>query len=74
MSRALEKDLDVPLGLDGEAGQIDGGEAQVAPAIADFPLRVIGVGDDPGAAAHIGDLRFRVSFPIVLGVEGGVLK
>ena len=68
----LEEQGKIPLGLDGQTRQVDGGEAQVAPAVADLPAGIVHVADDPGTAAHVGDLRLRVALLIILQVEGGV--
>ena len=61
MVQALEEEVDIPLGLDAQPWQVDGGKGQVAPAIADLALWVHHVADDPGAAAHIGNFRLRVA-------------
>ena len=68
----LEEDVQIPPGLDGQPGQVDGGEGQVAPAVADLPAGIVHVADDPGTAAHIGDFGLRVAGPVVLQVEGRV--
>ena len=70
--QALEEGVQIPPGLDGQPGQVDGGEAQVAPAVADLPAGVVHVADDPGAAAHVGDLRLRMAGLVVLEVKGRV--
>ena len=72
--QSFEEDVHVALGLDGQPGQIDGGEAQIAPAIADLPFGIVDVADDPGAAAHIGDLGLGVAGLVVLEIEGSVDK
>ena len=68
----LIEDLDVPVGLDAQAGQVDGGEAQVAPAAGYRLAGVVDVGHHPGAAAHVGHLGVIVPLPVEGQVEGGV--
>ena len=68
----LEEDVQIPPGLDGQPGQVDGGEGQIAPAVADLPAGIVHVADDPGAAPHVGDLGLGMAGPVVLQVEGRV--
>ena len=68
----LEEPLDVVVGLDGDAGEVDGGEAQVAAAGDDLAVRIVDVADDAGAAAHVGDFGLGMAGLVVLQVEGGV--
>ena len=70
----FEEPADVALGLDGDAGQVDGGEAQVAAAGADFPGGIIHIADDAGAAAHVGNFGLGMAFFVILLVEGRVHK
>ena len=70
----LKEPAHVSLGLDGDTGQIDGGEAQVAAAGADFPGGIIHIADDAGAAAHVGDFGLGMAFFVILLVEGRVHK
>ena len=72
--QALEEEVDVPLGLDAQPGQIDGGKGEVAPPVADLAVGVHHVPDHAGAAAHVGDLRLRVALFIILQVKGRVHK
>ena len=60
--------------LDGKTGQVDGGEAQVASAGDNFPVRVIIIADDTGAAAHVCHLGVVVTGLVVLQVEGRINK
>ena len=64
--------LDIALGLQADAGQVDGGEAQVAPAAGDFLGPVVDVAHDPGPAAHVGHLGVVVAGLVVLEVKGRV--
>ena len=70
----LIKFLDVFVGFDADAGQVDGGEAQVAPAAGHFPALVVDVAHDTSAAAHVGHFRVVVPGLVVLEVEGRVDK
>ena len=72
--QALEEEVQVTLGLDAQAGQVQGGEGQVAAAVADLTGGIVHVADDTGAAAHVGDLGLRTTFLVVLQVEGGILE
>ena len=58
--------------LDGEARQVDRGEAKVASAEGDLAGRVVDVGDDARAAAHVGDLGLGVAGLVVGEVVGRV--
>ena len=69
-----EEIVDVAIGLDGQPGQVDGGEAQIAAAVGDFAVLIIGVADDPGAAAHVGDFRLGMAGLVILQVEGRILE
>ncbi len=59
MVEVLEESRDIALGLDGKARQVDGGKRQVAAIGADFPGRVVDIGDNARPAAHISDLGLR---------------
>ena len=62
----------VPVAFNGQPGQVDGGEGQVAPGVGDLPGGVVYIAHDPGAAAHGGNLGLRMTGDIVLQVEGGI--
>ena len=62
----LEEQIHIAVGFDGQAGQVDGGEAQVAAAVGDLPGGIVDVADDAGAAAHVGDFGLRMAFLVVL--------
>ena len=64
----VEEQVDVALGADGQAGQVDGGEGQVAAAGRDLAVGIVHVAHDAGAAAHVGDLGLRGAL-VVLRVE-----
>ena len=68
----LKEPLHVALGLDGDAGKVDGGEGEVAAAGADLPGGIVDVADHAGAAAHVGDFGFGVALLVILQVEGRV--
>ena len=55
--------------LDGDARQVDRGEAQIAAAVDDLTGLVVVVGDDAGAAAHVCRLGLRMSRLVVRDVE-----
>ena len=67
----VEEQVDVALGADGQTGQVDGRERQVAAAGRHLAIGVVHVAHDAGAAAHVGDLGFRRAL-VVLGVERGI--
>ena len=67
----IEEQVDVALGADGQTGQVDGRERQVAAAGRHLAIGVVHVAHDAGAAAHVGDLGFRRAL-VVLGVERGI--
>ena len=64
----VEEQVDVALRADGEARQVDGGEAQVATAGRDLALGIVLVAHDARAAAHVRDLGFGRAL-VVLRVE-----
>ena len=64
--------LDIALGLDGQARQVDAGKAQIAAAAGDLALRIVDVAHDPCPAAHVGNLGIVIIRLVVLQVEGGV--
>ena len=66
--------LDILLGLDANAGQVDGGEAQVAPAAGHLAVLIVDVAHHTGAAAHVGHLGVVIAGLVILQVEGGVQK
>ncbi len=70
----LVKFLDIALGLNADARQVYGGKAQVSPAAGCFPLSVVDVAHDSGAAAHIGNFGIVISGLVILQVEGRVNK
>ena len=68
----VKEGVQIPLGLDGDPGEVDGGKTEVAPLVALLAGGVVDVGNDAGAAAHVGDLRLRTPGVVVLQIEGGV--
>ena len=64
--------LDVAFGFQTDAGEVDGGEAQVPSAAGDLFGPVMDVAHDPGAAAHVGDFGVVIAGLIILEVEGGI--
>ena len=68
------EEVHVALRADGDAGQVDRGEAQIAAAIGDFLIAVIDVGHDARAAAHIGHFGFGMARLVVFEVVGRVLE
>ena len=70
----FEELLDIVVGFDGQARQVDGGEAQIAASVGDLFFRVVDVGHHARAAAHVGDLCFRAALLVVFEVEGRVLE
>ena len=62
------------LHLDGDAGQVDRSETQIATAEADFAGRVVVVADHAGTATHVRDFRFRVTRLVILQVVRGILE
>ena len=70
----LIKSLQIPLGLNAQAGQVDRGEAQVASAASALPVGVVDVAHYPRAAAHISHLAVVIPRFIVSQVEGSVQK
>ena len=70
----LEEEVDVFVGKDAQSRQVDRGVGEVAAAGGDFPGRVVDVGGNPGAAAHVGDLGFGAAGPVILQVKRRVQK
>ena len=54
---------------DAEAGQVDGRKAQVTAPVDDFTARIVHVGHNARAAAHVGDFRLGMAGLVVGQVE-----
>ena len=63
------EDIQVALGEQREARQVDAREREVAAAACDFALGIVHVAHDARAAAHVGDLRVVVAGLVILEVE-----
>ena len=70
----LKEEVQILIGKQSQTRQVDGSVGQVAATGGDFAGGVIDVGSDAGAAAHIGDLGFRVTAAVVLQVIGCIQK
>ena len=64
--------LHIPLGLNTDPRQVDGGEAQVATSAGHFPLGIVDIAHHPGTAAHVGHFGVVISGLVILQIEGGV--
>ena len=65
----VEEQVDVALGANGQTRQVDGREGQVAAAGRHLAIGIVHVAHDAGAAAHIGNLGFRMTLLVVLEVK-----
>ena len=70
----LVESLDIFLGLNADAGQVDGGKTQVAPAAGHLAVPVVDVAHHTGAASHVGHLGVVIAGLVILQVERGVQK
>ena len=65
----LEEAVQIALGLDAQAGQVDGREAEVAAAAGHLAVGVVHVAQHAGAATHVGHFAVVVTGLVVLQVE-----
>ena len=68
----LEEPIDIALALDGDTGQIDRGEGQIAAAEGDLVFGIIDIAHDAGTAAHVSDLGLGMAGLVILQIEGCV--
>ena len=70
--KLVEEEVEISMGFDAKAREVDGGEGEVSTAAGDFVLRVPVIAHDAGTAAHVGDFGIVVAGLVILLVEGGI--
>ena len=68
----VEEKVDVVVGKNCKSRKVDGSEGKVSAAGNNFSFRIVNVSDNSGAAAHICNFGFRMSFFIILKVIGSI--
>ena len=70
----LEKEIDVSMAADGDAGQVDRSKGEVAPSEHDFPGGVVGIGHDTGTASHVGTFGIGIARLIIFEIKRSIDK
>ena len=68
----VEEEIDVVVGKNCKSRKVDGSEGKVSAAGNNFSFRIVNVSDNSGAASHICNFGFRMSFFIILKVIGSI--